>query len=142
VSNNKPFVKSNLLRYKSTNTNSIPKQYVSKGNVSSKATLGNGSFCAGNKSFPPYTTLRPQPRPPTPGSQYLSQNKTIQWLVPPSSLPSATISYGYCRVRMHSESKESYSLASVGFHQTCLREAHLLTYFESLGVTVCVALFY
>jgi len=28
VSNNKPFVKSNLLRYKSHNTISIPKQYT------------------------------------------------------------------------------------------------------------------
>jgi len=81
--------------------------------------------------------------------------KTILWLVPPSSLPSATISYSDCRVRMHSECKESYSSASVDFNQTCLREhrelpaklldyflqskatsikALLLTWFESLGV--------
>jgi len=33
--------------------------------------LGNYSLCAGNKSFPPDATLRPQPPPPTPESQYL-----------------------------------------------------------------------
>jgi hypothetical protein len=60
------------------------------------------------KSFPPDAT----PRLPTPASQYLSENATIQWLVPPSLLQSATISYGDCRVRMHSTCKESYSLAS------------------------------
>jgi len=66
-------------------------------------TLGNRSLCADTKSFPRDATLRPQPRPPTPESQYLSQNKTMQWLVPPSSLPSAPISYGDCWVCMHSE---------------------------------------
>ena len=60
----------------------------------------NRSLCASNKSFPPDATLCRQPRLPTPASQYLSQNKTIQQLVPPSSLPSATISYGDCPVRM------------------------------------------
>jgi len=73
-------------------------------------------------------------RLPTPASQNLSQNQTIQWLVPPSSLPPATFSYGDCRVRMHSECKDSYSSASVDFNKTRLREALLLTYFESLAI--------
>ena len=32
-------------------------------------------------SFPPDFVLRAQPRPPTPASQYISQNKTIQCLI-------------------------------------------------------------
>ena len=53
------------------------------------------------ESCPP-NALRPLPRPPTPASQYLSRNKTIHWLLSPSSLPSPTVSYRDCRVRMHS----------------------------------------
>jgi len=53
------------------------------------------------ESCPP-NALRPLPRPPTPASQYLWQNKTIQWLLLPSSLPSPTVSYRDCRVLMHS----------------------------------------
>jgi len=101
-------------------------------------TLGNCLLFVGDKSFPPDATLCPQLRPPTAASEYLSQNKTIQWLVPPSSLPSATISHGDYRVRMHSERKESYSSASVDFNRTRLKEALLITEFESLGVTVTV----
>ena len=76
----------------------------SRGNASAKVytTLGNRSLCAGNKSFLPDATLRPQPRPLTPESQYLSQN-TMQWLVPPLSISSATIVHGDCQMRMHSE---------------------------------------
>ena len=105
VPNNKPFVKSNLLRYKSHNTISILNQLI-RNNIQHGEclayilqilTLGNCKLCAGNKSFPHDAALRPQPRPMTPASQYLSQNKTIQWLVPPLSLPSATISQGDCR---------------------------------------------
>jgi len=53
------------------------------------------------ESCPPIA-LRPLPRPPTPASQYLWQNKTIQWLLLPSSLQSPTVSYRHCRVRMRS----------------------------------------
>jgi len=135
VSNNKLFVKSNLLRYKSHNTISIPKQFIRNNVHQGKfltqslqiLALGNHSLLAGNKSFPPDATLCPQPRPPTPANQYLSQNKNIQWLVPPSSLPSATNSYDDCLVRMHFECKESYSSASVDSNPTRLREALLLT---------------
>jgi len=52
------------------------------------------------ESCPP-NTVRPLPRLPTPASQYLSQNKTIQLLLSPSSLPSPTVLYRDCRVRMH-----------------------------------------
>ena len=54
------------------------------------------------------TTIRlvlmlPQPRPPTPASQYLSQNQTIQWLIPVITLVAtvSTISYGECWVHKH-----------------------------------------
>jgi len=50
----------------------------------------------------PANALRPLPRPPTPASQYLWQNKTIQWLLLPSSLPPLTVCYRDCRVLMHS----------------------------------------
>jgi len=52
------------------------------------------------ESCPP-NAVRPLPRPPTPASQYLWQNKTIQWLLLPS-LPSPTVSYRDCQVLMHS----------------------------------------
>ena len=42
----------------------------------------------------------------------------IWWLVPSSSLPSATISYGDCLVHMHFECKGSYSSAPVDFNWT------------------------
>ena len=86
VLNNKPFVKSNLLTYKSHNTISIQKYFI-RNNV--------GMSC-------PPNTLRPLPRSPTPAGQYLWQNETIQWLLLPSSLPSPTVSYRDCRVLMHS----------------------------------------
>jgi len=53
------------------------------------------------ESCPP-NALRPLLRPPTPASQYLSQNKTIQWLLSTLSLPFPTVSYRDCQVRMHS----------------------------------------
>jgi len=53
-----------------------------------------------------------------PASQNLSQNKTIQWLLSPSSLPSSTVSYHDCQVRMHSaESKVAHVRFSVDFNQ-------------------------
>jgi len=90
VSDKRPFVNSNLLRYKSHNTISIPKQ-----------------FC---RWVP--NALRPLPRPRTPASQYLSQNKTIQWLLSPSWLLSESVSCCNCLVSMHSA---EYKIVHVRF---------------------------
>jgi len=57
--------------------------------------------CTTTSSCPP-NALRPLPCPPMPASQYLWQNKTIQWLLLPSSLPSPTVLYRDCRARMRS----------------------------------------
>jgi len=67
VSNNRPFVRSNLVRYtgQSHNTNSIPKQFIR------------------NNVRPSHHTWHIHH---TPASQYHSQNKTIQWLMPVTTL--------------------------------------------------------
>jgi len=54
-----------------------------------------------DKSCPP-NALRPLPRPPTLASQHFWQNKSIQWLLLPSSLLSPTVSYRDCWALMHS----------------------------------------
>jgi len=59
LSNNKPFVRLNLVRYKSHNTNSISKQFK-RNNVR------------------PHKWSKDH----TPASQCLMQNKTMQWLTP------------------------------------------------------------
>jgi len=126
VSNNKPFV----FRYKLHNTISIPKQFITnmyrRGNALPKAyrfwrfqasksvgvskrqnlfwrfQASKSVPCCRQQVFPAKHNSSSQPRPLTPESQYLLQNEMMQWLVPPSSLPSATILYGECRMRMHS----------------------------------------
>jgi len=123
VSNNKPFVKSNLLRYKSYNTISIPKQFNQKQRTLLTAQTARfvrapssqvGESC-------PLNALRSLPHPPTPACQYLSQNKTIEWLLSPSLLPSPTVSYHDCRVRMHSaECKIIHMRFGVDFNRNLL----------------------
>jgi len=93
VSNNKAFVRLNLVRYKSHNTNSIPKQFI-KNNARHhkiKKTAGglphrqltdfDGESTTVANIFPARLRASCSAVPPTPASQYLSQNKTIQCLI-------------------------------------------------------------
>jgi len=83
-------------------------------------------------------TLRPLPRPPTPASQSLSQNKTIQWLLSPSLLPSPTVSYRDCRVRMHSaECKIVHVRFGVDFKQNLFWDKRFRWHNPSLGRRDC-----
>jgi len=85
------------------------------------------------ESCPP-NALRPLPRLPTPASQYLSQNKTIQWLLSPSSLPSPTILYRDCRVRMHpAECKIVHMRVGEDLNRNCSWEKRFCWHNPSLG---------
>jgi len=95
VSNNKPLVRSNLVRYKLHNTNSIPKQFIKKECTSSHETsisqLLGLSWCF-------HSRARRRLRANT--SHRIKQSSGwYRWS--PSSLQSPTISYGECWVHKH-----------------------------------------
>ena len=83
VSNNKPFVRTHLVKYKSHNTNSIPKKLTK------------------NDVHPSHHTWNIQIiRLRANNSRRIDRSSGwYRW--PPLSLQSLTISYGDCRVRMH-----------------------------------------
>jgi len=69
------------------------------------------------ESCPP-NALRPLPSPPTPASQHLSQNETIQWLLLHSPTPSPGVLYRDYWVCMHSvECKILHVRFVVGFNR-------------------------
>jgi len=123
MSSNKPFVRSNLVRYmgKSHNTNSIP------------------IFFIRNNVRPSHHTWH---KHHTPASQNLSQNKTIQCLMPVTALV-ATVPNDFlrgCACTPWYECEASYSRSSarscVNSNRNCWKEALLLTWSKSLDYFV------
>jgi len=125
VSDNRPFVKKNLLRYKSHNTNSIPKQFL-------------------RNNIRHHTWQKHH----TPASQYLSQNKTIQRLTLVATVfndfvrrlpaPRGTNAKNAPRGTNAKNRTRDRRLGVRWINRNSWREVLLLTWSKSLGVNVTV----